>query len=249
MLLLVLLVPGVGVQAHQQLLGEEVRIRDIFEAREQQQRSVTILLHKPVGYVSGQAEDGHQPAVMLISAQTQVPGDKLRFQMSHLKGLAPAGRLDIDSTGLLVLTQDGRIAKRLIGDETRVEKEYLALVRGRTFRGHRLFGDNCAACHGMMATGNPGFPDLTDREWLWGGSPDAIARASAGADAPVAGKRARMVQRGVKVSSTYSVHVCIPLIVRQRYGSGALPPTSHEPPPAPHSFTQIELTPCGTTNA
>lgn len=45
--------------------------------------------------------------------------------------------------------------------------------------GHRLFGDNCAACHGMNAAGNPGFPKLTDRDWLWGGSPDAIAHTIA----------------------------------------------------------------------
>ena len=57
-------------------------------------------------------------------------GDTARidFQPGHLRHLAPAGRLDIDSTGLLVFTQDGRIAKRLIGDETRVEKEYLVRV-------------------------------------------------------------------------------------------------------------------------
>ncbi|HAF01759.1 MAG TPA: pseudouridine synthase, partial [Methylophilaceae bacterium] len=45
-------------------------------------------------------------------------------------GLAPAGRLDIDSTGLLVLTQDGRIARHLIGDDSTVEKEYLVRVEG-----------------------------------------------------------------------------------------------------------------------
>lgn len=37
-----------------------------------------------------------------------------------------------------------------------------------------LFGDNCAACHGRDAKGRSGFPDLTTRWWLWGGSPDAI---------------------------------------------------------------------------
>jgi 23S rRNA pseudouridine2604 synthase len=40
----------------------------------------------------------------------------------------PAGRLDIDSVGLLVLTQDGRVAKQLIGDDTDVDKEYLVRV-------------------------------------------------------------------------------------------------------------------------
>ena len=48
----------------------------------------------------------------------------------------PAGRLDIDSTGLLVLTQDGRIAKQLIGENSLVEKEYL--VRVQSMRGGRL---------------------------------------------------------------------------------------------------------------
>jgi 23S rRNA pseudouridine2604 synthase len=45
-----------------------------------------------------------------------------------LRGLAPAGRLDIDSTGLLVLTQDGRIARQLIGEDSDIEKEYLVRV-------------------------------------------------------------------------------------------------------------------------
>jgi len=102
-------------------------------AQVQQQARVTILLHKPVGYVSGQAEDGYQPAVVLVNAASRFAGDQapLRFTPSQLKGLAPAGRLDIDSTGLLVLTQDGRIAKLLIGDDSKVEKEYLVRVQGK----------------------------------------------------------------------------------------------------------------------
>jgi 23S rRNA pseudouridine2604 synthase len=46
----------------------------------------------------------------------------------HLKSLVPAGRLDIDSTGLLVLTQDGRVARQLIGEDSGMEKEYLVRV-------------------------------------------------------------------------------------------------------------------------
>jgi 23S rRNA pseudouridine2604 synthase len=52
----------------------------------------------------------------------------LRFAREQLRGLAPAGRLDIDSTGLLVLTQDGRVARQLIGEDSEVEKEYLVRV-------------------------------------------------------------------------------------------------------------------------
>ena len=97
-----------------------------------------LMLHKPVGLVSGQAEDGYAPAVSLFTAANRWAADHLarRFHPGQLRGLAPAGRLDIDSTGLLVLTQDGRIAKLLIGDESQVEKEYL--VRVAYGRGDRL---------------------------------------------------------------------------------------------------------------
>ena len=99
-------------------------------AQGQQQQQVTILLHKPVGYVSGQAEDGHQPAVTLVQERSHWSGDasRLRFSPTQLRGLAPAGRLDIDSTGLLVLTQDGRVARQLIGEDSGMEKEYLVRV-------------------------------------------------------------------------------------------------------------------------
>lgn len=60
--------------------------------------------------------------------------------------------------------------------------------------GHRLFGDNCAACHGMNATGNPGYPNLTDRDWLWGGSTDALTHTIAvGINSPLS-KNSRVSQ-------------------------------------------------------
>jgi len=102
-------------------------------AKEHQAETVTILLHKPVGYVSGQAEDGYEPAVVLFNPDNQWSEDSsgIDFKRGHLRGLAPAGRLDIDSTGLLVLTQDGRVARKLIGDDSNVEKEYLVRVEGQ----------------------------------------------------------------------------------------------------------------------
>ena len=101
-------------------------------ASKHQSEQVTILLHKPMGYVSGQPEDGYQPAMVLIKPENHWPEDPspIKFRASHLRGLAPAGRLDIDSTGLLVFTQDGRVAKRLIGADSEVEKEYLVRVEG-----------------------------------------------------------------------------------------------------------------------
>ncbi len=104
-------------------------------AYEQQAEQVTILLHKPVGFVSGQAEDDYQPAIVLVHPDNEWLDDPdvyepKEFQRGFLHGLAPAGRLDIDSTGLLVLTQDGRVARHLIGENSSVEKEYLVRVEG-----------------------------------------------------------------------------------------------------------------------
>jgi 23S rRNA pseudouridine2604 synthase len=115
-------------------LGARVRPEQKIDidprARRAQSARVTVLLHKPVGYVSGQAEDGYTPAIALVTAANRWPGDRapVEFSRAHLRGLAVAGRLDIDSTGLLVLTQDGRVARQLIGAGSSVEKEYLVRV-------------------------------------------------------------------------------------------------------------------------
>lgn len=102
------------------------------QAQKTQEGLVTILLHKPVGYVSGQPEPGCTPAVVLVRPENQVAeAGAPYFRAEHLRGLAPAGRLDVDSTGLLVLTQDGRIARLLIGDDAQTEKEYLVRVQGQ----------------------------------------------------------------------------------------------------------------------
>lgn len=113
-------------------VATDVEIEISREAKQHQAENVTILLHKPIGYVSGQAEDGYEPAVVLITPENQWQDDITQkpFKRGYLKGLAPAGRLDIDSTGLLVLTQDGRVAKALIGEDSIIEKEYLVRVQG-----------------------------------------------------------------------------------------------------------------------
>ncbi len=101
-------------------------------AEQHQSEQVTFLLNKPIGYVSGQAEHGYEPAMVLIKPENRWASDPspTKFKLNHLRGLAPAGRLDIDSTGLIVFTQDGRVAKHLIGRDTSVEKEYLVRVEG-----------------------------------------------------------------------------------------------------------------------
>lgn len=91
---------------------------------------VTVLINKPKGYVSSQPEKGYRAAVELVTRANQDAGDKQPFHPRMLRGLAPAGRLDIDSQGLLVMTQDGVIAKKLIGENSDVEKEYIVRVTG-----------------------------------------------------------------------------------------------------------------------
>jgi 23S rRNA pseudouridine2604 synthase len=116
-------------------LGSKVlpqqRITVERQASAEQAKRVTIIINKPVGYVSGQAEDGYQPAVVLVKPENRWSEDRApqQFHPTQLRSLVPAGRLDIDSVGLLVLTQDGRIAKQLIGEDTSVEKEYLVRVQ------------------------------------------------------------------------------------------------------------------------
>jgi 23S rRNA pseudouridine2604 synthase len=99
-------------------------------AVKKQKELITILLNKPIGYVSAQPESGYAPAIELINVANQFDKRNKRLMPEHLKGLAVAGRLDIDSQGLLIFTQDGRLAKKIIGEESRVEKEYIVRVRG-----------------------------------------------------------------------------------------------------------------------
>jgi 23S rRNA pseudouridine2604 synthase len=100
------------------------------QAAAEQSKRVTVLINKPVGYVSGQAEDGYEPAICMIKPENRWEEDTLpiHFHPTQLRSLVPAG--------LLVLTQDGRIAKHLIGQDTSVEKEYL--VRVSYSKGGRL---------------------------------------------------------------------------------------------------------------
>jgi 23S rRNA pseudouridine2604 synthase len=114
-------------------VSEDAQIELTSRAKTIQDSLVTIMLNKPVGYVSGQAEDGYVPAVRLLSEDTHSATDRTgrTLKSTHFKGLAPAGRLDIDSQGLLILTQDGRVAKQLVGENTALEKEYLVRVKGQ----------------------------------------------------------------------------------------------------------------------
>src|SRR3990167_7123950 len=87
---------GSKVLPHQRVTVER-------QASAQQAKRVTVLMNKPMGFVSGQAEDGYTPAIALVKAETRWKDDKSTepFHPTQLRSLVPAGRLDIDSIGLL----------------------------------------------------------------------------------------------------------------------------------------------------
>lgn len=117
--------------------GHRVKDTDVITLNEEglqsQDNRVTIIINKPMGYVSAQPEKGYKAAVELFTLENRWEGDdsNIKFSEKHKYGLAPAGRLDIDSLGMLVLTQDGRVAKQLIGETSSKEKEYYVRVVGK----------------------------------------------------------------------------------------------------------------------
>ena len=110
--------------------NQEIELAEAGKKRRAAQ--ATFLINKTIGYVSAQPEDGHRPASDLLTRENHWKDDRSprTFHHGQLRGLAPAGRLDIDSNGLLVLTQDGRVARRIIGENSDVDKEYLVRVTG-----------------------------------------------------------------------------------------------------------------------
>jgi len=112
------------------------KVELLKKARLNQSLKATVILNKPVSYISHLDDDKEfTPASSLITPDNyynlNLETTSNRNPIFNREGLAPAGRLDIDSSGMLVLTQDGRIAKKIIGEESAdIEKEYLVRVEG-----------------------------------------------------------------------------------------------------------------------
>ncbi|WP_411287582.1 pseudouridine synthase [Phenylobacterium sp.] len=108
------------------LTGQTLVLSDTAQSALDAQLSV--VLHKPVNVVSAQPEPGQVPAVRLLTREALV-GDSPTIP-DRETSLAPIGRLDMDSRGLLILSEDGVLAKAIIGPESELEKEYLVRVTG-----------------------------------------------------------------------------------------------------------------------
>ena len=113
-------VTTLGTRAHP---NAKIEIRD--EASAHQTESVTILFNKPLNL-------SPEATLPLIRPETRWLEDTtpFTFKATHLRGLALAGQLDADSTGMLVFTQEGSVARRIAGNDTRLEKEYMVDVEG-----------------------------------------------------------------------------------------------------------------------
>ena len=91
--------------------------------------ALTVLIHKPVGVVSAQPEPGQTPAVRLLTREALV--GESPYIPDRDTQLAPIGRLDRDSRGLLMLSEDGVVARAVIGPSSELEKEYRVKVAGQ----------------------------------------------------------------------------------------------------------------------
>lgn len=99
------------------------------KASRQLDQQISVLVHKPMGYVSAQPEPGQIPAARLLT-RANLAGSTREIPASDCS-LAPLGRLDQDSRGLLLLSQDGALAKAVISPASRLDKEYSVRVAGR----------------------------------------------------------------------------------------------------------------------
>jgi 23S rRNA pseudouridine2604 synthase len=100
---------------------------EVGEARTRPQLSVVI--NKPAGIVSAQPEGDQIPAARLLTRANLV-GEATSGPTKRTR-LAPLGRLDQDSRGLLLLSEDGVLAKAVIGPDSKLDKEYFVRVAGR----------------------------------------------------------------------------------------------------------------------
>lgn len=121
-------VDGNVVEAPQHMVSTEVVEIDP-DARLEAAEPATILLHKPVGF---DTISGRNPAATLVTPDTRWADDPsgVRLLKRHFHRLTPLVPLDSDASGLMVLTQDGRVWRRLTEDGDQIEQEFVVEVAG-----------------------------------------------------------------------------------------------------------------------
>lgn len=131
-------VDGVVITTLGARVNPKARIQVKEAASKHQTESVTILFNKiPCDDLDAPAGNGRENPVESIRAENRWPEDgcPLRFKVGHLRGLALAGRLEPEEGGMLVFTQEGSVARRLTGGDSRLEKEYHVRVEGELLPG------------------------------------------------------------------------------------------------------------------
>lgn len=102
-------------------VGSDVKDGDVVEVNGQvihpEKRMVYYMLNKPVGYITTVSDDHGRPTVLDL-----MPDIKERIY--------PVGRLDYNTSGLLIITNDGDLANRLMHPSKKIYKTYVATVKG-----------------------------------------------------------------------------------------------------------------------
>ncbi|KAF3995926.1 rRNA pseudouridine synthase [Glaciimonas immobilis] len=113
---------------------------------------VTILLHLPVGIDLASDPADLSPILQFLKPANLAPEDRsgLRFLKHHLVGLTVVNQIEVKASGLVVLTQDWKITRKLVDDAAKIEQEYIVEVQGDIIPyGLQLLS------HGLKFSGKP----------------------------------------------------------------------------------------------
>jgi 23S rRNA pseudouridine2604 synthase len=108
--------------------GRKIEPGQTIAVEQANAKQISAVLNKPIGFVSSQPEANQVPAARLLTRENLIGAAAVT--PTKTTSLAPLGRLDQDSRGLLLLSEDGVLARALVGEDSKLEKEYLVRVSG-----------------------------------------------------------------------------------------------------------------------